>query len=531
MLSVSIRVIREGAMIKIKRALLSVSDKTGIVELAQGLNRLGVEILSTGGTAKLLRDAKIPVMEVSDYTGFPEMLDGRVKTLHPKIHGGLLALRDNPEHMAKLQENKIGLIDMVVVNLYPFERVTQKKNVTLEDAIENIDIGGPSMLRSAAKNYKSVAVLSNPARYAEVLKELETNSGILADSILTSLALEVFALTSYYDGVIAQFLNNRFRTAELTKYPKDLTLHFTKVQDLRYGENPHQSAAFYAEAGRREGLAGIKQVHGKELSFNNILDLNAAINFVKDFDEPTAVVIKHNNPTGVAQNKDLAKAYRTAFKVDALSAFGGIIAFNRKVDPETAKAIVKSGFMECVIAPGFDASAVKSLSEKKNLRLIELDISAVKAKPYAFKQVAGGLLLQDSDERELKPEELKVVSIKKPTKAQLDSMLFGWKIVKHVTSNAIILVKGRQTVGIGGGLTSRVDSAHHAIRKAGTSAKGSILVSDAFLPKIDTVTIAAKAGVTAIVQTGGSIMDEEVIKEADRLKLVMVTTGVRHFKH
>ena len=518
-------------MIKVKRALLSVSDKTGIVDLAQGLNRLGVEILSTGGTAKLLRDAKVPVIEVSDYTGFPEMMDGRVKTLHPKIHGGLLAVRDNAEHMAKLKENGIGLIDMVVVNLYPFERVTQKKNVTLEDAIENIDIGGPSMLRSAAKNFKSVAVVSNPARYAEVLKELDANSGILPDSILTSLALEAFALTSNYDGVIAQFLNNRFRSAQLSKFPKDLTLRFSKIQDLRYGENPHQSAAFYADAGSLEGLAGIKQLHGKELSFNNILDLNAAINFVKDFEAPTAAVIKHNNPTGVAQDKDLAKAYRAAFKVDALSAFGGIIAFNQKVDASTAKAIVASGFMECVIAPGFDKEAVKILSEKKNLRLIELDLKAFKAKPYAFKQVAGGLLLQDSDGRELRPEELKVVSVKKPTKAQMGSMLFGWKIVKHVTSNAIILVKGRQTIGIGGGLTSRVDSAAHAIRKAGKSAKNSILVSDAFLPKIDTVTIAAKAGITAIVQTGGSIMDEEVIKEANRLKIIMVTTGIRHFKH
>ena len=518
-------------MIKVKRALLSVSDKTGIVELAQGLNRLGVEILSTGGTAKMLRDAGIAVMEVSDYTGFPEMMDGRVKTLHPKIHGGLLALRENPNHMAQLKEHGIGLIDMVVVNLYPFERVTQKKNITLEDAIENIDIGGPSMLRSAAKNYKSVAVVSNPARYEEILKELDTNSGILPDRLLTSLALEVFALTSYYDGIISQFLNNRFRGAELSKFPKEFTLRFNKVQDLRYGENPHQTAAFYADAGSPQALAVIKQLHGKELSFNNILDLNAAINFVKDFETPTAVVIKHNNPTGVAQDKDLAKAYKTAFKVDALSAFGGIIAFNKDVDTATAKAIVASGFMECVIAPGFGKEALTILSEKKNLRLLELDLKSLKAKPFAFKQVAGGLLLQDSDDRELTPQDLKVVTIKKPTKAQIESMLFGWKVVKHVTSNAILLVKGRQTVGIGGGLTSRVDSAMHAIRKAGASSKNSILVSDAFLPKTDTVTFAAKAGITAIIQTGGSIMDEEVIKEANRRKMVMVMTGVRHFKH
>lgn len=518
-------------MIKVKRALLSVSDKTGLVELAQGLHRLGIEILSTGGTAKLLRDSKIPVMEVSDYTGFPEMMDGRVKTLHPKIHGGLLALREHPGHMAQLKEQGIGLIDMVVVNLYPFERVTQKKNITLEDAIENIDIGGPSMLRSAAKNYKSVAVVSNPARYEEILKELDTNSGILPDRLLTSLALEAFTLTSYYDSVISQFLNNRFRSAELTKFPKDLTLRFTKIQDLRYGENPHQAGAFYADTNQSEGLTGLKQLHGKELSFNNILDLNAAVNFVKDFELPTAVVIKHNNPTGIAQDKELAKAYKTAFKVDALSAFGGIIAFNKTVDAATAKAIVDSGFMECVIAPAFDKPAVKILSEKRNLRLLELDLKSLKADPYALKQVSGGLLLQDTDMAEIKLEDLKVVTTKKTTQAQLETMIFGWKIVKHVTSNAIVLVKGRQTVGIGGGLTSRVDSAMHAIRKARKSAKGSILVSDAFLPKIDTVTIAAKAGVSAIIQTGGSIMDEDVIKEANRCKLAMVMTGVRHFKH
>ncbi|MBL8013558.1 MAG: bifunctional phosphoribosylaminoimidazolecarboxamide formyltransferase/IMP cyclohydrolase [Candidatus Omnitrophica bacterium] len=517
-------------MIKVKRALLSVSDKTGIVELAVGLHRLGIEILSTGGTAKLLRDSKIPVMEVSDYTGFPEMMDGRVKTLHPKIHGGLLALREHPEHMAQLKEQGIGLIDMVVVNLYPFERVTQKKNITLEEAIENIDIGGPSMLRSAAKNYKSVAVVSNPARYEEILKELDTNSGILPDRLLTSLALEAFTLTSYYDNVISQFLNNRFRSADLTKFPKDLTLRYTKIQDLRYGENPHQAGAFYAE-GSNAGLAGLRQLHGKELSFNNILDLNAAVNFVKDFELPTAVIIKHNNPTGVAQDKELVKAYKTAFKVDALSAFGGIIAFNKKVDAATAKAIVDSGFMECVIAPAFDKQAVVLLSEKKNLRLLELDLHSLKANPYALKQVAGGVLVQDTDQAEIKLDDLKIVTVKKPTKAQLETMMLGWKIVKHVTSNAIVLVKGRQTVGIGGGLTSRVDSAAHAIRKAGASAKGSILASDAFLPKIDTVTIAAKAGVSAIIQTGGSIMDEDVIKEANRCKLAMVFTGVRHFKH
>ncbi len=519
-------------MIKIKRALISVSDKTGLAEFAKGLHKLGVEIISTGGTSGLLRSANVPVKEVSEYTGFPEMLDGRVKTLHPKIHGGLLAVRDNPEHMKQLEQHGIGVIDMVVVNLYPFEKIIEKKNVGLEDAIENIDIGGPSMLRSAAKNYKSVAVICSPARYTEILKELENNSGILSDKVLVNLAIEVFERTGQYDRTIGNFLNNRFKADNaFSDFPKEFRLDFFKLQDLRYGENPHQLAAFYSEAKKKEGLASLKQLHGKELSFNNFLDLQAAIDIVREFDKPAAVIIKHNNPAGIAQDKTLEAAYKKAHLCDSLSAFGGIIGLNRPVDIKTAHAIIKSGFMECVIAPGFEKDALEILRGKKNLRLIELDIYGILEEKYDFKKVSGGLLLQDKDNRQLKPEEVKVVTKIKPTKAQMDAMLFGWKIIKHVKSNAIVLVKGTQTIGIGAGQTSRVDSAVHAIRKAGAKAKGAVLVSDAFLPKEDTVTYAVKAGLKAIIQTGGSIMDEQVIKEANKRKIAMVTTGIRHFKH
>ncbi len=518
-------------MIKVKRALISVSDKTGILEFARGLHAMGVEMISTGGTAKALRDAGVPVQEVSDYTGFPEMLDGRVKTLHPKIHGGLLAVRDNPEHMAQVAAHGIGLIDMVVVNLYPFEKVTAKKNVSLEEAIENIDIGGPSMLRSAAKNYKSVAVVCNPARYKDLLAEMQANSGILADRVLISLCTEVFDRTASYDRAISNFLNKRFSSEAFTTLPQSMALNFVKLQDLRYGENPHQAGAFYRDADDVTGLAKMKQLHGKELSFNNILDLFAAADIVYGFTTPAAVVIKHNNPAGVATDKDLVKAYKSAHSCDPLSAFGGIIGLNRYVDKKTAQAIAASGFMECVIAPDFDKDAIDILTQKKNLRLMSLSPDDFRKDKYDFKKVPGGLLVQDSDMRVLKSEEVKVVSKKKPTKAQLDAMLFGWKIVKAVKSNGIVLTKGTKTVGLGVGQTSRVDSAANAIRKAGKAVKGSVLASDAFLPKADTVTIAAKAGVVAIIQTGGSIADAEVIREADKRKIAMVFTGVRHFRH
>jgi phosphoribosylaminoimidazolecarboxamide formyltransferase/IMP cyclohydrolase len=523
-------------MIKVKRALISVSDKTGLLEFAKGLAKFNIELLSTGGTAKALRDAGIPVKDVSEHTGFPEMLDGRVKTLHPKIHGGLLALRDNPEHMKTVAEHGIGLIDMVVVNLYPFEKVTQKPNVKLEEAIENIDIGGPSMLRSGAKNYRSVAVICNPERYKDVLKELEANSGILPDGLLFSLAVEVFERTSTYDRAINEFLSKRFTAAPLVldgrrSLPEKFTLSFVKQQDLRYGENPHQAAAFYRDADAVTGLAKAKQLHGKELSFNNILDLFAAVDIAYAFKGPAAVVVKHNNPCGVAEDKDLTQAYVNAWSCDKLSAFGGIIGLNRLVDQKTAEAIAKSGFMECVIAPSFSKEAFELLAQKKNVRLMELAPEDFVKDKHDFKKVPGGLLLQDTDTRVLDAAELKVVTKKKPTKAQIESLLFGWKVVKYVKSNAIVLTRGGKTVGIGMGQTSRVDSAQLAIRRAGKLAQGACLASDAFLPKADNVTCAAKAGVKAIIQTGGSIADEEVIKEADKRGIAMVTTGVRHFRH
>lgn len=518
-------------MIKVKRALISVSDKAGILDFARGLHQLGIQIISTGGTARLLQAAEIPVIEIDQVTGFPEILDGRLKTLHPAVHGALLALRDNPAHMEQLQKYKIGLIDLVVVNLYPFERAIQKKSVSLAEALENIDIGGPTMLRSAAKNFKSVAVVSNPKRYPEVLKELDINSGLLSDAFLMNLAIEVFQYTSHYDSVIFEFLNNRLKGGEFPSFPRDIILRFSKLQDLRYGENPHQRAAFYSSSDGQNGLPALKQLNGKELSFNNILDISAAVEIVREFTEPAAVVIKHNNPTGVAVDKTLAAAYKQAWACDPLSAFGGIIAFNKNVDLKTAQLVNKSGFMECVIAPGYDAPALKLLSEKKNLRIVELDLTQVLNERWDFKQVSGGALLQEKDIKILEASELKFVTKVKPTKAQMASLFFAWKVIKHVRSNAMVLVKGTKTVGIGCGQTSRVESTLTAIKKAGKNAKGSFLASEAFIPKTDNVIIAAKAGIKVIIQTGGSIADEDVIKAADRAKIAMVLTGVRHFKH
>ncbi len=518
-------------MIKVKRALISVSDKNGLILFAKGLHALGVEILSTGGTANHLRNAGIPVKEVSDYTQFPEMLDGRVKTLHPKIHGGLLAVRNNKDHMEQIKKHNIGLIDMVAVNLYPFESVISKKNVTLEEAIENIDIGGPAMLRSAAKNFKSVAVISNPSRYPEILKELENNNGLLSDSVLFKLAIEAFQHTAKYDGIISNFLDRQLNKEEFTALPKELVFKFTKLQDLRYGENPHQQAAFYRDSSETYGLNKLNQRHGKELSFNNILDLDAALNIVKEFEQPAAVVIKHNNPTGVAEDKDLSKAYQAAWEIDTLSAFGGIIGLNRAVDLKTAKLIEQSGFMECVVAPQFDDKAFKLLSAKKNLRLIELNCGEIKDDKFDLKKVSGGLLLQDKDVKAATAKDLKIATKKKPTKDQIEAMLFAWKVVKHVRSNAIVLAKGTKVVGIGCGQTSRVGSFKTATDKAGKQAKGAVMASEAFLPHIDNIQLAKKAGIAAIIQTGGSIADEDVIKEADKAGIAMVFTGIRHFKH
>jgi len=519
-------------MVRIKRALISVSDKTGILDFAKELNKLGVEILSTGGTARLLRENNIAAKEVSEYTGFPEMLDGRVKTLHPKIHAGLLALRDNQEHMQALKEHDIGLIDMAVVNLYPFEKTVQKEGVSLEEAIENIDIGGPSMLRSAAKNHRSVAVVCNPARYSQIVRQLQKNKGVLSEDLLRSLAVEVFALTSRYDAAIYNYLSQRaLRTVQQAAgFPQDLVLEFSKIQELRYGENPHQKAAFYKEKGKASGLISLKQLQGKELSFNNILDLNAALELVKEFKMPACVIVKHNNPCGVAEGQTLEKAFVAARKCDPLSAFGGIVALNREVDLAGARIIARSGFLECIIAPGFGQEALALFREKKNLRLLELKESEPVREPD-FKRVSGGLLLQDKDLETLDIHNLKVVTKKKPTQKQLESLIFGWKVAKHVKSNAIVLTIGTKSVGIGAGQMSRVDSVMLAGKKAGKFARNSCLASDAFFPKEDAVIQAARAGVRAIIQPGGSIADAEIIKACNKYKVAMVTTGIRHFRH
>ena len=519
-------------MIKVKRALISVSDKTGVLEFAKELHKLGVEILSTGGTAKLFRENNIPVKEVSDYTGFPEMLDGRVKTLHPKIHGGLLALRNNPEHMAKLKEHHIGLIDMVVVNLYPFEKTIQKPNVAIEEVIENIDIGGPSMLRSAAKNAQSVAVVSNPNRYLQVIEELKNNQSALSEKLMRQLSIEVFSLTSHYDGLIYNYLKNYFsgKNESVSIFPEEFDLSLTKIQELRYGENPHQKAAFYKEKGKHRGLITLKQLQGKELSYNNILDLNAAWELVKEFKNPAAVVVKHNNPCGVAEDKTLDKAYLNAWKCDTLSAFGSIVALNRELDLKTAKAISKSGFLECIIAPAVSEVVKDLFKNKKNLRILELkDLEPIS--DLDFKRVSGGLLLQDKDLETLDLNKIKVATKKKPTKNEMESLIFGWKVAKHVKSNAIILTKGKKTVGIGAGQMSRVDAVMIAKKKSGKQSLNTCLASDAFFPKEDAVIEAAKAGIKAIIQPGGSISDPEIIKACDKYKISMVFTGIRHFKH
>ncbi|MBU2540366.1 MAG: bifunctional phosphoribosylaminoimidazolecarboxamide formyltransferase/IMP cyclohydrolase [Candidatus Omnitrophica bacterium] len=520
-------------MVKVKRALISVSDKTGIVEFAKGLKELGTEIISTGGTAALLKNSGIDVIEVGDYTGFPEMLNGRVKTLHPKIHAGLLALRNNQEHLESLHQHKIGLIDMVVVNLYPFEQTIKKKDIELAEAIENIDIGGPSMLRSAAKNYNSVAVVCNPARYNSILEEMKRQNCLISDNTLAQLGLEVFELTSHYDSAIHKYLKGTLATVPIfdETFPFTLNHSFEKVQDLRYGENPHQKAALYRQEQFR-WADNFRQLHGKELSFNNILDLTAALDIVKEFSGPAAVVIKHTNPCGVAQDKTISAAYLAAHKCDPLSAFGGIVGLNKDVDTKTAQYISKSGFLECVIAPSFSKKAQEILKQKKNLRLIEVpDLLREYEDNFDMRKVIGGLLVQEMDKENLDKDSVKVVTKRKPTSSQLQSLLFGWKAIRHTKSNAIMLVRGTRTVGIGPGQTSRVDAVHIAIRKAGKLKNGSCLISDAFFPKPDSIKLAAKAKIKAIIQPGGSIADADIIKEADRCGIAMVFTGIRHFKH
>lgn len=523
-------------MIKIKRALISVSDKTGIEALAGALNKFGVQILSTGGTAKIIKESGIAVKDVSEYTGFPEMMDGRVKTLHPKIHGGLLALRQNKSHMEQAKKHHIEMIDMVVVNLYPFEKTAAKKGVALEEAQEFIDIGGPSMLRSAAKNYKSVAVVTNPRQYPDIIKEFEQNRGSLSELTLKNLAVEVFKRTSEYDSAIYRYLRQKSetRSQKSEQFPDSLNLSFEKAQDLRYGENPHQKAAFYKDPGSQEaGVSDARQLQGKELSFNNIIDLNAAIEIVKDFERPAASIIKHTNPCGAAAADSLSQAYMDALECDRLSAFGSIVAFNGRVDRKLAEVVMKEAdFVECVIAPSFDNGAQEAFSKKKNLRLLEVPgFRKTSEKEPDFKKVVGGLLVQALDLKVAQVKDLEVVTKKAPTDEQMHSLLFGWKIVKHVKSNAIVLCRGTKTVGIGAGQMSRVDSVIIACRKAGKKAKGAVLASDAFFPKPDAIEQAHRAGITAVIQPGGSKADEQIIEVCNKYGMSMAFTGTRHFKH
>ncbi len=511
--------------------MVSVSDKTGLVEFGKGLSELGIEILSTGGTHTALEKAGVPVIGVSDVTKFPEMLDGRVKTLHPAIHGGILAMRDKEEHMEAIRHHGIEPIDMVVVNLYPFEATVAKPDVKLEDAIENIDIGGPSMIRSAAKNHAAVAVVTSPAQYAPVLKELKENDCRLSEETRSKLALEVFRATARYDSAISQYLGKKLSPSEL--FPKDLTMSFEKLGDLRYGENPHQKAAFYKDLFDWTPLsvATADKLHGKEISYCNVIDLDAALAIVSDFEKPTAAVIKHTNPSGVASAGTIAEAFRVAYNADSLSAFGCVVGLNRPVDMETAKEI-GSHFVEAVIAPSYDPDAEKHLEEKKNIRLLRTNVRVKREDGRLFMtKVKGGLLVQTDPYAELDRTKLKVVTKRRPTEEEIDAMVFGVKVCRHIKSNTILLVKGERTVGVGAGQMSRVDSAKIAGIKAGPEARGSVLVSDAFFPFRDGVDAAAAVGVSAIIQPGGSIKDDEAIAAADEHGMSMVFSGLRLFKH
>ncbi|MBF0308313.1 MAG: bifunctional phosphoribosylaminoimidazolecarboxamide formyltransferase/IMP cyclohydrolase [Magnetococcales bacterium] len=532
----------------IKRALVSVSDKTGLPKFCQGLASLDVKIVSTGGTAELLKKHGIPVMQISELTGFPEMLDGRVKTLHPKVHGGILSVRDNPKHQVHMKIHGIRPIDMVVVNLYPFEKTVADPQCVLELAIENIDIGGPSMLRSAAKNYRFVSAVTDPEDYDRILEEMRLNCGAMSESTNAYLARKAFTRTAAYDAAISNWLCSLDENGTPDLFPSSVTLQFRKSQEMRYGENPHQRAAFYVQP-KASGsvVAGAKQLQGKELSFNNINDANGALELVKEFSEAAVVIVKHTNPCGVAQNPDILEAYRRARAADPVSAFGGIIACNREITGAVAREI-SSTFVEAVIAPGFDAEALEVLGAKKNLRLLQLSgtVGPDEAVPpglegFDFKRVAGGLLIQEADRHVLDPASLRLVTRREPTPEELQDLLFAWKVTKHVKSNAIVYARECCTVGVGAGQMSRVDASRIAVWKAQEIAReagrtdnpvlGSVLASDAFFPFRDGVDAAAEAGAKAIIQPGGSVRDEEVILAADSHGMAMVFTGVRHFRH
>ncbi len=519
----------------IKRALVSVSDKTGIVEFCRELSGMGVEIFSTGGTLKSLQDAGVSAASISTITGFPEIMDGRVKTLHPKIHGGLLAVRENPDHVKQATENGIGFIDLVVVNLYPFEATVAKPDVTFEDAIENIDIGGPSMLRSAAKNNESVTVVTESADYALVLQEMRQNNGATKRVTRLTLALKVFELTSRYDRAIASYLGGAVGGAQPAS--NSMTLKLERELDMRYGENPHQSAGLYRltdENGSRSFGDFFEKLHGKELSYNNMLDIAAAVSLIEEFrgEEPTVVIIKHTNPCGVAQAPTLAEAYRRAFSTDTQAPFGGIIAFNRPLDMEAARA-VNEIFTEILIAPEFEEGVLELLMKKKDRRLVR-QTNALPKGGWEFKSTPFGMLVQERDSKIVAEEDLQVVTKRQPTEEEIADLMFAWKICKHIKSNTILYVKNRQTYGVGAGQMSRVDSSKIARWKASEvnlDLHGSVVASDAFFPFADGLLAAAEAGVTAVIQPGGSIRDNEVIEAADANNLAMLFTGMRHFKH
>ena len=562
-------------MEKIQRALISVYDKTDLLDIATALTRRGVEILSTGGTARHLRDAGIDIIDVSDYTGFPEMMDGRVKTLHPKIHGGLLTERDNAEHNAQAEAHGIGPIDMVICNLYPFEATVAKPHVTLPEAIENIDIGGPTMIRAAAKNYRHVAALTAPSQYSQIIADLDANDGCLSEERRFALAKAAFAHTAHYDTAIAAYLTddaplirgvrgvnqtenaplirgvrgvnqtenaplirevNKVEDSEAAEFADNLTLHFKKERTLRYGENPHQRAAFYrTETAPGPSAAWANQLSGQPLSFNNLLDLEAALEIVKDFKTPACAIIKHNNPCGLATAGNLQDAFTNALECDRTSAFGSIVGLNRKVTIQTANTIreaAQAGVkIDAIIAPSYTDKALRALSRVKRRPILEAG-SLSDAEPILqVRNVTGGVLVQDPDVHEIEADALQVATKRPPTDDEIKSLLFAWKACKHVKSNCILLANGTQSVGIGAGQMSRVDAAIIAIRKAGEKAKGAVLASDAYFPFPDGVEIAGEAGISAIIQPGGSVNDEPVIETADTYGMAMVLTGVRHFRH
>jgi phosphoribosylaminoimidazolecarboxamide formyltransferase/IMP cyclohydrolase len=516
-------------LVKIKRAVISVSDKSGVLEFSKELVGLGAEIISTGGTYKLLKDNGIPVKEVSEITGFPEMLDGRIKTLHPMLHGGILARRDIPDHMRAIKEKGITPVDMVVVNLYPFKQTVLKEGAKFEDIVENIDIGGPSMIRAAAKNYRSVAVVTSPDQYPKILEELRSK-GEVQNETLEKLMMEAFISTAEYDSMISSYMFEKFGEG----FPSSFPIPSEKVEDLRYGENPNQKAAFYkAPFAKGTTVAKSEQMHGKELSYNNILDLDKALDIAMDFEKPTAVVMKHTNPCGLASDDNIFDAFKTAYNVDPLSAFGCVICLNRNCDMKTAE-MISQYFVEAVICPDYEKGAAELLEKKKNIRLLRTNSPIgppQKHREFKMKKVYGGILVQTDEDVVIDPKNLKVVTNRSPTEEEVAALLFAWKLAKHVTSNAVVFVKGERAVGIGAGQMSRVDSAKIAAMKANEPTKGSVMASDAFFPFRDGVDEAAKAGVTAIIQPGGSIRDQEVIDAANEHNMAMVFTGCRVFRH